>query len=194
VRSEKRNAFNREGRKEGSQQTGMERIGPPDDRVRVSVSNAEMRVKLLNAENAENNRREREEKLLTAKGAKGNVPSTEKIFLAGGSDEKQRRSPLVADLILAGFAAGGAVVESVFPETDVELSLTEDAVLLALTTVFDLFALAAANFGLGGHSQTVALPAGCGNVPLVTEIGATGCELRATSQRLCGLTPQKTAC
>jgi hypothetical protein len=66
----------------------------------------------------------------------------------------------VADLVVAGFAASSAVVEAVFPKADVELSLAEDAVLLALTSIFDLFALAAASFCLGGHIPTLALETG----------------------------------
>lgn len=82
--------------------------------------------------------------------------SAKKYQAVSGTEGGAGRLRLVSDLVFAGFAAGGAVVEPVFPKADVELSLAEDAVLLALTSVFDLFALAAASFCLGGHSQTLA--------------------------------------
>jgi len=48
------------------------------------------------------------------------------------------------------------------------LTLAEAAVLLTLTAFFNLFALAAAGFGLSGHRQTLFLGNLVGNVPLVT--------------------------
>ena len=75
---------------------------------------------------------------------------------------------LVADLVIAGFAATGAIVKSVFPHADVELPLAEDAIFLALAPFFILFTLSASRFGLGGHSKTLTPDATSGNVPLVT--------------------------
>lgn len=75
---------------------------------------------------------------------------------------------LLTDLVFAGFAAGAAVVKSVFPQADIKLSLAEDAILLALTPLFNLLALAATGFGLGCHSETLTLSGEAGNVPLVT--------------------------
>jgi len=75
---------------------------------------------------------------------------------------------LVMDFVVAGFAAGAAVVEAVFPEADIELALAEAAVLLAFAAFFNLLALAATDFGLGRHVETLALRGQVGNIPLVT--------------------------
>jgi hypothetical protein len=72
------------------------------------------------------------------------------------------------DFVVAGFAAGAAVVEAVFPEADIELSLAKTAVLIALAAFFNLFALAATGFGLGCHTETLAPRGRAGNIPLVT--------------------------
>jgi hypothetical protein len=80
----------------------------------------------------------------------------------------------VADFVVAGFAAGAAVVEAVFPEADIELSLAKAAVLITLATFFNLFALAATSFGLGCHGETLALWGQAGNIPLVTSNKAPG--------------------
>jgi len=63
---------------------------------------------------------------------------------------------LSGDFVAAGFAAGLAVVEAVVAEADVELPLAEDAVFLAFTAFFSLFADAAAGFDFGGHGGSVA--------------------------------------
>jgi hypothetical protein len=60
---------------------------------------------------------------------------------------------LVGDLVIAGFAAGGAVVQPIVAEANVELALTENAVLLAVAAVFGLLALAAAGLGFGSHAE-----------------------------------------
>lgn len=78
------------------------------------------------------------------------------------------RSPLFGDFVVAGFAAGAAVVEAVLPEADIELSLAEGAVLIARAAFFNLFALSATGFGLGGHTETLAPRGRAGNIPLVT--------------------------
>jgi len=78
------------------------------------------------------------------------------------------RSLLVVDFVVAGFAAGAAVVEAIFPEADIELSLAKGTVLVAFAAFFDLLALAATGFGLGRHGDTLALLGRAGNVPLVT--------------------------
>ena len=98
-------------------------------------------------------------------------------FLPDGS---QRR--LAADCVATGFAASGAVPKTIGAETDVQLALTEHAVLFALAAFFDLLALAATNFGFGGgHGETLSLVQKVGKVPLVT----TGCgyELRFQTPR-----------
>ena len=56
---------------------------------------------------------------------------------------------LVMDFVVAGFAAGAAVVEAVFPEADIELALAEAAVLLAFAPRLGLVALGARRFGVG---------------------------------------------
>jgi hypothetical protein len=72
-------------------------------------------------------------------------------------------------VIAGSLATCLAVVEAVFAKTDVELPLTERAILFAITALFDLFALAASDFGLGGcHEGTLALDWRTENVPLVT--------------------------
>lgn len=78
----------------------------------------------------------------------------------------KRRS--VADLVVAGFPTAAAVVEPVSPQANVELSLAEDAVLLAFATVLDLIALATASSGLDGHRHTLACLRIARNVPSVT--------------------------
>lgn len=78
----------------------------------------------------------------------------------------KRRS--VADLVVAGFPTAAAVVEPVSPQPNVELSLAEDAVLLAFATVLDLIALATASSGLDGHRHTLACLRIARNVPSVT--------------------------
>jgi hypothetical protein len=76
--------------------------------------------------------------------------------------------PLFGDSVVAGCAAGAAVVEAVFPEADIELSLAKTAVLVAVAAFFNLVALSATGFALGGHRETLALWGRAGNVPLVT--------------------------
>jgi hypothetical protein len=95
----------------------------------------------------------------------------------GNRSDSVYEPELVADLVFAGFAAGGAIIESIFPEADIELPLTKDAVLFTVTALFNLLALAATGFGLGRHIQTLA-PAGASwNVPLVTKSRGPGCKL-----------------
>jgi hypothetical protein len=91
---------------------------------------------------------------------------------------------LFGDLVAGGFAAGAAVVEAVFVQADVELSLAEDAVLFALAAFFDLVTLVAADFGFGGHGETLAPAMLAGKVPLVTRGRALGFGLRALGSRL----------
>jgi hypothetical protein len=104
----------------------------------------------------------------------------------GNRSDSVYEPELVADLVFAGFAAGGAIIESIFPEADIELPLTKDAVLFTVTALFNLLALAATGFGLGRHIQTLA-PAGASwNVPLVTRVeaqAASSSKDRAQSQR-----------
>ena len=63
----------------------------------------------------------------------------------------RRSCGLAGDLVVAGFAAALAVVEAVFAEADVELSLAEDAVFFAFAAFFGLLADAAVGFDFGGH-------------------------------------------
>jgi hypothetical protein len=62
---------------------------------------------------------------------------------------------LIGDFVVAGCAAALTVEKAVFTKPDIQLALTT-TVLLTFATFFDLFALTAAGFGLGGHKQTVA--------------------------------------
>ena len=63
------------------------------------------------------------------------------------------RNSLVANLVIAGFATRFAVVQTILPQADVQLSLTEDAVLFAFTPFFGLLALTATSLRLGGHRR-----------------------------------------
>jgi hypothetical protein len=73
------------------------------------------------------------------------------------------------NFVLAGFSAGAAVEKSVFAQPDVELALAEYAILFAIAALFDLLALAAANFDFGGcHEGTLAPVGKAAKVPLVT--------------------------
>ena len=82
---------------------------------------------------------------------------------------------LARHLVVAGFAAAATVVKTVFTKTYVELSLAENAVLLALAAFFDLFTLAAADLGFGcRHGMTLAPAWFGGNVPLVTSTVSYG--------------------
>ena len=65
------------------------------------------------------------------------------------------KASLTGDAVAGSFAASTAVVETVFAETYIELSLAKDAVLFAFTTFFDLLTLVAANLGFGGHEITL---------------------------------------
>jgi hypothetical protein len=67
-----------------------------------------------------------------------------------------RKTVLVRNLVVAGFAAAFAVVQTVFPEPYIQLALAEAAVLLTVTTLFDLFALTAAGLSLACHRETLA--------------------------------------
>ena len=71
------------------------------------------------------------------------------------------RSVLLArDAIVASFPARRAVIEPVLAEADVNLTLAQAAILVALTLVFGHLALHAAVFGLGrggSHEQNVDL-------------------------------------
>jgi len=63
----------------------------------------------------------------------------------------------VCDFVVAGFAAGQAIVQAILAEADVKLCLAEAAVPFALAAVFGHFALGAAMLlGGGGHGQTLA--------------------------------------
>jgi thiol:disulfide interchange protein len=64
---------------------------------------------------------------------------------------------LVSDFVIAGCTAALTVVQAVFTKPDIQLALAKAAVLLTFATFFDLFALTAAGFDLGGHKQTLAL-------------------------------------
>lgn len=69
----------------------------------------------------------------------------------------------VGGLIAASLSTGRAVEEAVLAEPYVNLSLTEGAVLLALTLVFRHFALHTLIFlGRGGHKRNVARALGGG--------------------------------
>jgi len=82
------------------------------------------------------------------------------------------------DFVVAGFAASAAVEKPVFAQPDIQLALAEDAILLALAALFNLLALAAANFDFSGcHEGTLAPVRETENVPLVTK----SFELRAMS-------------
>ena len=59
-------------------------------------------------------------------------------------------------------------METVFTQPDIELSLTENAVLLTRTSFFHLLTLIAAYFSLGRHKTTLALRKVVTKVPLVT--------------------------
>jgi hypothetical protein len=81
--------------------------------------------------------------------------------------------PLFRGFVVASFAAGFAVHESVLADADVELRLAEATELIALALRLRHFALAAAALavgGSGGHRNNLALGGGMGNVPLVTWI------------------------
>jgi hypothetical protein len=68
------------------------------------------------------------------------------------------KSSLVGSLIVASLAAGLAVHEAIFTETNVHARLTETAEFLALTRTFDLFALGAfvaGGSGSGTHAVTL---------------------------------------
>jgi hypothetical protein len=75
--------------------------------------------------------------------------------LADSSQVGTRRR-LIGDFVVAGCAAVLTVEKAVFTKPDIQLALTKTTVLLTFATFFDLFALTAAGFGLGGHKQTVA--------------------------------------
>ena len=65
---------------------------------------------------------------------------------------------LAADCVATGFAASAAVPKTVGAESNVQLTLTEYTVLFALAALFDLIALAAADFDFGGaHGGTLSL-------------------------------------
>ena len=62
----------------------------------------------------------------------------------------------VGGFVVAGFAAGWAIVEAILTEANPDLSLTESAIFLALALVFRHLALHAAVFpGRGGHKRNV---------------------------------------
>lgn len=74
------------------------------------------------------------------------------------------------NLVFAGFAAGATVEETVFAQPDVQLALAEYAIFLAVAALFNLLALAAANFDLGGcHGGTLTPVRKAAKVPLVTK-------------------------
>ena len=75
--------------------------------------------------------------------------------MAKHSRTAMEKAGLAGDAISGSFSASTAVVEAVFAETHIELSLAEDTVLLAFTTFLDLLTLVAANLGLGGHEITL---------------------------------------
>lgn len=62
----------------------------------------------------------------------------------------------MGDFVAAGCAAALTVVQAVITKPDIQLPLAKTAVLLTIATFFDLFALIAMCFGLGGHKQTLA--------------------------------------
>jgi hypothetical protein len=73
------------------------------------------------------------------------------------------------DFVVAGFAASAAVEKPVFAQPDIQLALAEDAILLAVAALFNLLALAAANFDFSGcHEGTLAPVRKTAKVPLVT--------------------------
>jgi hypothetical protein len=69
---------------------------------------------------------------------------------------RRQDATLVGGFIIAGFAAGIAVHETVVANADVERGLAKAAIFVALALRFGHFALSATVFGLagsGGHSN-----------------------------------------
>jgi hypothetical protein len=62
----------------------------------------------------------------------------------------------LGEFVVANLAAGLAVVQAVFPQADVELSLAQAAVLVALAALFSLFALTADHTRFCSHALTLA--------------------------------------
>jgi len=68
---------------------------------------------------------------------------------------------LARDSVIAGFAAGVAIVQAILAEADLHLRLAKTTVLFTVAAFFRPLALEAAVLGLGtsgGHGQTVARP------------------------------------
>lgn len=72
------------------------------------------------------------------------------------------------DLVIADLATRAAVVQAVFPEPDVELALTQAAILITLAALLSLLALTADYARFRSHALTLARAAAVGNIPLVT--------------------------
>ena len=70
---------------------------------------------------------------------------------------------LALGLVVASLAARRTVIKTVMAQADIDLSLTEGAVLLAFTLIFGLLALHAAVFrfaGSGAHEENVSRESG----------------------------------
>jgi hypothetical protein len=72
----------------------------------------------------------------------GNIrkPLWSEILAARSGPSQLVASSLVLGFVVTSFAAGGTVVESVVAQSDVQLALTESAILLARATRFAHFA------------------------------------------------------
>jgi hypothetical protein len=61
---------------------------------------------------------------------------------------------LIRNSVIAGFAAGHAIVETVVAQADFQFRIAEAAISLALAMVFGHLALQTAVFGLGSGGHT----------------------------------------
>src|ERR1700674_115196 len=89
----------------------------------------------------------------------------------GGRQKLEFRSRIrIRHLIVAGFAAGLAIVQAILAKADLHERFAEAAVFFAVAAVFRHLALQAAVLprGSSGHGRTVARRVGDGKVPLVT--------------------------
>ncbi|HTZ98481.1 MAG TPA: hypothetical protein VMB18_18910 [Terriglobales bacterium] len=65
-----------------------------------------------------------------------------------------KRNRLVDDFVIAGFAAGTAIIKTIEAQANFNLGVAEAAITFAVATVFGLLALRAVDFGLGaGHTR-----------------------------------------
>jgi len=68
----------------------------------------------------------------------------------------------VADFVIAGFAAGFAVVEAILAKTNANLGLAKAAIAFTFTAVLHHLTLHAAVFGLAGNTHNATLIWGVG--------------------------------